>query len=283
MIGFGFMDNTVMIHAGNAIDLSLGVTFGLSTLSSAACGQICSDVAGVSFGGVIDAAAARLGLPSPSFTNAQHGLALVKRVGLLGNVLGVVLGCSLGLLNLLLIDTDQARELKLAAADGDAADFAVIVSNEEREDATVVTIEGPATKGLISSVTGTIAAADLAIIEIHAAGAEFGAFKRRTMVVTSEGRQVEDDGLEQLAQRVQAACKSPDRVRSFMLVNEALRKENEELRQQLQRTQERLDSHLVKVLRRGSVPGRPDEGRAEVEAADEQRRPGGGGQARAGA
>jgi hypothetical protein len=34
MIGFGFMDQTVMLQAGNAIDCTLGVTFGLSTLAS---------------------------------------------------------------------------------------------------------------------------------------------------------------------------------------------------------------------------------------------------------
>jgi hypothetical protein len=34
MIGFGFTDQTVMIQAGNAIDCTLGVTFGLSTLAS---------------------------------------------------------------------------------------------------------------------------------------------------------------------------------------------------------------------------------------------------------
>lgn len=32
MIGFGFTDQTVMLQAGNAIDCTLGVTFGLSTL-----------------------------------------------------------------------------------------------------------------------------------------------------------------------------------------------------------------------------------------------------------
>jgi len=35
MVGFGFMDNTVMIQAGNAIDCTLGVSFGLSTLTAA--------------------------------------------------------------------------------------------------------------------------------------------------------------------------------------------------------------------------------------------------------
>lgn len=32
MVGFGFTDQTVMLQAGNAIDCTLGVTFGMSTL-----------------------------------------------------------------------------------------------------------------------------------------------------------------------------------------------------------------------------------------------------------
>jgi Transmembrane protein 65 len=38
MIGFGFMDNVVMIHAGQYIDSTLGVTLGLATLTAAAAG-----------------------------------------------------------------------------------------------------------------------------------------------------------------------------------------------------------------------------------------------------
>ena len=42
MIGFGFMDNLVMIQAGEAIDSTIGVAFGLATMTSAAFGQIVS-------------------------------------------------------------------------------------------------------------------------------------------------------------------------------------------------------------------------------------------------
>jgi Transmembrane protein 65 len=31
MIGFGMIDQTIMLHAGDAIDCTIGVTFGLST------------------------------------------------------------------------------------------------------------------------------------------------------------------------------------------------------------------------------------------------------------
>jgi len=42
--------HAVMIQAGNAIDCSLGVTFGLSTLTAAAIGGLVSNVAGILFG-----------------------------------------------------------------------------------------------------------------------------------------------------------------------------------------------------------------------------------------
>eukprot|EP00968_Pinguiococcus_pyrenoidosus_P016854 scaffold1638_cov258-Pinguiococcus_pyrenoidosus.AAC.78 len=40
MVGFGFMDNTVMILAGDAIDSTIGVRFGLATMTAAAFGEM---------------------------------------------------------------------------------------------------------------------------------------------------------------------------------------------------------------------------------------------------
>ena len=79
MIGFGFVDNTIMIQAGNAIDCSLGVTFGFSTLTAAAFGQVVSDASGVLFGGTLESLAKRAGVPSPGLTTAQRQLAIVQR------------------------------------------------------------------------------------------------------------------------------------------------------------------------------------------------------------
>ena len=39
MIGFGFMDNLVMIQAGDAIDQTFGVALGISTMTAAGFGQ----------------------------------------------------------------------------------------------------------------------------------------------------------------------------------------------------------------------------------------------------
>ena len=62
MFGFGMMDNTVMIQAGDLIDQTIGVTMGFSTLTACAFGQVFSDVSGVVFGGTVEAAALKLGL-----------------------------------------------------------------------------------------------------------------------------------------------------------------------------------------------------------------------------
>ena len=40
MIGFGIMDQTIMIQAGDLIDSTIGMRFALPTLAAAACGQV---------------------------------------------------------------------------------------------------------------------------------------------------------------------------------------------------------------------------------------------------
>ena len=93
MIGFGFMDNFVMITAGNAIDNSIGVQMGLATMTAAAIGQVVSDVSGVMFG---DTLSRVFKISSAQLTETQRKLASVRRLRLAGAVLGVITGCTLG-------------------------------------------------------------------------------------------------------------------------------------------------------------------------------------------
>jgi hypothetical protein len=257
MVGFGFMDNTVMIHAGNQIDLTLGVSLGLSTLAAAACGQICSDVAGVSFGGAIETAAAKLGLPSPGFTELQRLDPMVKRLDLLGKVIGVICGCSLGLLNLLLIDASEAKEFKLSAAGSDGSDFSVAITNQERDDCTAVIIEGPATKGLMASVVTALSSENCTLAELgHNDSVPLGAFKTRKLYVKRTGGQVDDDELEPIARAVMLACKQPGRFQAMVKENDTLRKENQELHDRVEKLEDKLErSHIsiTKSERRGRV------------------------------
>jgi hypothetical protein len=112
MIGFGFMDNIIMIQAGDLIDNSIGVTLGLSTLTAAAIGQICSDFSGVCFGGGIEALAMRLGLPHSGLSREQRRLRRVKLFGVAAAAIGVVLGCCLGMTSLLFMDLDKSERSK---------------------------------------------------------------------------------------------------------------------------------------------------------------------------
>lgn len=112
-LGFGLMDNAILIVAGDAIDTSLGVVLGISTLCAAAIGNIISDLAGIMLGTVIeDFCANVLKLPVPKLSNAQRTLRSVRFANQFGMALGITVGCIIGMFPLLFIDTGKAEELK---------------------------------------------------------------------------------------------------------------------------------------------------------------------------
>jgi len=124
MVGFGFMDNLVMIQAGQYIDSTLGVSLGLATMSAAAAGQVVSDVSGVVFGGTLERFLTRLSLiEAPALTPAQRQLSICRNVSMAGAVLGVIFGCALGATTLLLVDLeardrmDRATQLREIVTD----------------------------------------------------------------------------------------------------------------------------------------------------------------------
>ena len=74
--------------------------------------QVFSDTAGVLFGGTVEAACVRLGLASAALSASQRALPRVKAVGTGASVVGVVIGCLLGMGTLLFKDTDLAERLR---------------------------------------------------------------------------------------------------------------------------------------------------------------------------
>eukprot|EP00535_Pseudo-nitzschia_heimii_P009909 CAMPEP_0197175702 /NCGR_PEP_ID=MMETSP1423-20130617/1850_1 /TAXON_ID=476441 /ORGANISM="Pseudo-nitzschia heimii, Strain UNC1101" /LENGTH=378 /DNA_ID=CAMNT_0042624923 /DNA_START=164 /DNA_END=1300 /DNA_ORIENTATION=- len=112
MIGFGFMDNFIMITAGSVIDNTLGVQMGLATMTAAALGQVVSDVSGVVFG---DTLARSFKVEPARLSGAQKKLASVARLRLGGAVGGVILGCCLGATALRLIPDDREEAAPVAA------------------------------------------------------------------------------------------------------------------------------------------------------------------------
>eukprot|EP00041_Stephanoeca_diplocostata_P008380 m.124517 g.124517 ORF g.124517 m.124517 type:complete len:312 (+) comp17295_c1_seq1:337-1272(+) len=109
MLGFCFVDNFVMICAGEFLEFELGAAFALSTLAAAGLGNLVSDVVGLGAGGVIESAAARTGIVAPNLSRAQQATRAIKGVTMLGSIVGISLGCILGMCPLLFYDQESAR------------------------------------------------------------------------------------------------------------------------------------------------------------------------------
>ena len=88
MVGFGFMDNMIMIIAGDMIESSIGLTFGLSTLCAAGFGNLISDVAGLGLGGYIEASSEKLGITRPMLSRAQEDTKVIGRTRAAANLVG---------------------------------------------------------------------------------------------------------------------------------------------------------------------------------------------------
>lgn len=111
-VGFGFLDNFLMIIMGDKIDGTFCVTFGFSTMAAAALGNTISDVAGVFSGGVVEDMARKAGIDVPRLTAKQWDMRVVKAYSYTGQTLGIVIGCLLGMCPLLWIDPDEPLRLK---------------------------------------------------------------------------------------------------------------------------------------------------------------------------
>ena len=110
-IGFGFLDNAIMLLAGNEIDNAFSA-FGISALACAALGNTVSDVAGIKAGGVIERVASKMGLPDPGLTMQQLKSETVKSISTWSSAVGIVIGCLLGMFPLLLMgETDVYKQM----------------------------------------------------------------------------------------------------------------------------------------------------------------------------
>jgi putative methionine-R-sulfoxide reductase with GAF domain len=114
MVGFGFMDNLVMITAGDAIDSHFGEALAISTMTAAGFGQCCSDIAGVTSGGIVDSIVSKLRLPVHGLSQAQLDLRITRFYSTFGACAGVLTGCLLGMSILMFIDTERVDRAKKA-------------------------------------------------------------------------------------------------------------------------------------------------------------------------
>jgi hypothetical protein len=111
-IGFGFLDNAIMILAGDQIDATFGAMLGLSSLAAAGLGNLVSDVVGIQAGDVIQRWATAAGLPEPGLTPGESKTGSARLVGVLASMVGISLGCVLGLSPLLVMEDEETRGLR---------------------------------------------------------------------------------------------------------------------------------------------------------------------------
>ncbi|XP_011500479.1 PREDICTED: uncharacterized protein LOC105364287 [Ceratosolen solmsi marchali] len=111
-IGFGFLDNSIMIIAGDSIEATLGVFISLSTMAAAAFGNTISDILGIGSAFYVELFAQKVGFEAPKLTPIQLDLPKSRRAANIGRVFGVTLGCLLGMLPLLVLHKDGKDEKK---------------------------------------------------------------------------------------------------------------------------------------------------------------------------
>ncbi|NXY54979.1 TMM65 protein, partial [Callaeas wilsoni] len=103
-VGFGFLDNAIMIAAGTQIELSIGVVLGISTMA----GNLFL-FSSSSLAGYVEALASRLGLSIPDLTPKQADMWQTRLSAHLGKAIGVTIGCILGMFPLLFFGEEEEK------------------------------------------------------------------------------------------------------------------------------------------------------------------------------
>jgi len=106
-VAFGFLDNAIMLVAGDFIDTQLGRVLGISTLAAAGLGNMISDVAGLGLGGYVEASSKKLGLKDPKLTLQQMQTRKVRLLNFIATSIGICIGCILGMVPLLFMDPEE--------------------------------------------------------------------------------------------------------------------------------------------------------------------------------
>ncbi|KAG7196681.1 hypothetical protein KM043_016013 [Ampulex compressa] len=96
-IGFGFLDNFIMIVAGDQIELILNKKFPISTMAAAALGNTVSDVIGIGSVHYVELFAKKVGFEPPKLTPIQLNLPRTRLAANVGRVMGVTIGCLIGM------------------------------------------------------------------------------------------------------------------------------------------------------------------------------------------
>ncbi|GAB1605321.1 transmembrane protein 65-like [Argonauta hians] len=106
-VGFGFLDNVLMIVAGEYIDSTFGALLGISTMAAAGLGNMVSDIAGIGSAWYVEVLAVRVGVHMPNLTPQQVDMRKTRWIVNLGKVIGITVGCLIGMFPLLFFKYDK--------------------------------------------------------------------------------------------------------------------------------------------------------------------------------
>ncbi|XP_052868850.1 transmembrane protein 65 [Anopheles cruzii] len=109
-IGFGFLDNFTMIIAGDYIEHTLGLFMCISTMAAAALGNTISDVIGIGSAFYVEKLAEMSGVKPPKLSPIQLEMKSSRRAANLGRVVGITVGCLLGMCPLLFKSDDKEKD-----------------------------------------------------------------------------------------------------------------------------------------------------------------------------
>jgi len=110
-IGFGFVDNFLMIIAGDFIESWIGVVVPISTMAAAGLGNAVSDVVGISLAHHIESFSMKF-VKVPKLTPEQWNLRLVNWVAVISKSLSIFVGCIIGMAPLLFMKDDKDEKEK---------------------------------------------------------------------------------------------------------------------------------------------------------------------------
>ncbi|KAL4139761.1 hypothetical protein PRNP1_011181 [Phytophthora ramorum] len=109
-VGFGLVDNLILLIAGDAIETHFHSSYAMSMLCAAALGNTVADVVGLSLGGVVESMARRLGIPDPMLSKAQANMSVTHWCNFFASAGGITAGCLIGMIPLLFMNHDAYEE-----------------------------------------------------------------------------------------------------------------------------------------------------------------------------
>jgi len=113
-MGFGWLDNSLMLLFGDQIEQTFCLKAGFSTMTAAALGNALSDVAGVFMSARVEGVAQRLGFAAPSVGEGWRTSPQFVRWKATGAAVGVFVGCLLGMWPLAFYDKKKVEDARLA-------------------------------------------------------------------------------------------------------------------------------------------------------------------------